>query len=80
MFARSTLEERLADARMRFPIGTAVIYQPDKDHPEAVTSSVRTAPWALGNGEIMVVIEGGFGGVPVSRLIIARHPATNIGE
>ncbi|MES2435082.1 MAG: hypothetical protein V4586_14820 [Pseudomonadota bacterium] len=80
MFDRSTLDDRLAEARKLFPIGCQVIFQPVKGHPKTENSRVRSAPWALGHGEIVVAIEGRAGGVAVSHLTVARHPATNIGE
>ena len=88
MLARSTLEARLEAARMRFPVGTPVIYHAVMGFSSKLETVVRSTPWALGHGDIVVKVEGITGGVSVDHLSLqdgaqamaSRHPATNIGE
>lgn len=83
MLDRSTLEEDIAAARAKFPLGCKVIYTPVKFEPEREETVVRSAPWALGHGAIVLKVEGRSGGVSIDHLTLAvppRHPATNIGE
>ena len=83
MLDRSTLEEDIAAARMQFPLGSRVIYTPVKGVAKCEDTVVRSAPWALGHGEIVLKIEGRAGGVSIKHLakvVPPRHPATSIGE
>jgi hypothetical protein len=83
MLDRSTLEDQIDAARAKFPLGSQVIYTPVFGWPETEESVVRSAPWALGHGGIVLKIEGRAGGVSIkhlSKLVPPRHPATNIGE
>lgn len=72
MFKRSTLEERMAAARSLYPIGTKVLYRPVAGLPEQVPTTIRSAPWALGHGEIVIAVEARAGGVAVSHLSLAE--------
>lgn len=63
-----SLEARLADARARFPVGARVLYRPVMGWPGQEETVVRSSPWALGHGAIVVKIAGRTGGVLVSHL------------
>lgn len=83
MIDRSTLEDDIEAARVKFPVGSSVIYTPVMGWPEREQSTVRSLPWALGHGAIVVKIEGRAGGVSIDHLekaIPSRHHATSIGE
>jgi hypothetical protein len=89
MLARSTLHPRLDRVRATFPVGTRVLYRPVAGEPKQVETTIRSTPWALGHGEIVIKIDACAGGVSVDHLTIAtadassvppRHPATTIGE
>jgi len=59
-------------ARAEFPIGTKVLYYPLLDEKEVFTEhTVRSEPWALGHGEIVVQISGKAGGVSLDHLRVA---------
>lgn len=59
---------RLIEARRKFPVGSAVRYWPVLGEDEPVEAEVRSEPWALGHGAIVVKITGKTGGVLVSHL------------
>lgn len=83
MFDRSTLDDDIDAARAKFPVGSDVVYTPVKGWPEREHTKVRSLPWALGHGAIVVKIESRAGGVSIDHLekaIPPRHPATSIGE
>ena len=58
----------IEQARERFPIGTEVKYFPVKEEEAFHIAKVRTEPWMLGSGHIVVKITGHTGGVSVNHL------------
>lgn len=70
MFTIPTREAMLEAARSTFPIGARVLYRPVMGWPEQEETVVRSAPWALGHGAIVVKVEGRTGGVSVDHLTL----------
>lgn len=62
------METRLNDAEMRFPVGRAVRFYPVAGEAHSETTKIRSKPWALGHGTIVVAVDGRRGGVLVSHL------------
>ncbi len=56
--------EKIANVAKDFPIGTHVRYFSILGRPEFEPAVVRSEPWALGHGAIVVSITGRAGGVP----------------
>lgn len=61
---RITLEQ----AAERFPIGTKVRYFPIMGEAAFYEAEIRSAPWAIGHGQVVVKITGCAGGVCVEHL------------
>ncbi len=59
----------IEDARTEFPLGTRVRYFPRADRPSFVHAVVRSRPWALGHGDVVVNITGWVGGAAVNHLL-----------
>ena len=55
-------------ARASFPIGTPVRYFLVRGCPSFVRTHVRSEPWALGCGEVVIKVAGRAGSVAVSHL------------
>ena len=53
----------LVKVAARYPVGTPVRYYPIAGSKECVDSVVRSEPWELGHGAIVIKIEGKTGGV-----------------
>ncbi len=58
----------LGTATATFPMGAAVRYYPVAGEASFVRAHVRSGPWALGHGAIVIRITGRAGGVLVDRL------------
>ena len=58
----------IAAAARVFPIGRVVDYQPVSGRDDYERSAVRSKPWRLGSGAIVVLIEGRSGGVSIDHL------------
>lgn len=58
----------IEDARSAFPMGTPVRYFPLSNSPTFVRASVRSDPWILGHGAVVIKITGRAGGVCVQHL------------
>jgi hypothetical protein len=56
------------DASNMFPIGTKVKYFPIFGDDEFDETEIRSEAWALGNGELVIEVEGRAGGVAISHL------------
>lgn len=58
----------------RAPIGTPCTYYPVKPFrvEEALHTRIRSEPWALGHGQIMVKVEGKAGGVAIEHLVFGE--------
>ena len=70
---QTAAEARLRQAAETFPIGREVYYCPLKDGPpEATPRKVRSAPWELGHGAIVIKLEGKAGGVSIEHLSLSR--------
>lgn len=57
------------------PIGTRVRYCPIKGKSAYRLTVVRSEPWVLGSGRVVVAIEGERGGVSINHLEILDHDA-----
>ena len=62
------LERAIANASVQFPIGQIVHYYPVKGRSMHVVAQIRSEPWALGHGEIVIKINGRTGGVSIDHL------------
>lgn len=63
------------EAKLAFPIGQKVAYSPVKGQPFAEETRIRSDPWALGHGAVIVAVEGRTGGVSVDHLVALREPS-----
>lgn len=61
-------ERALINAQVLFPVGRKVRFYPWTQSSQHVDSSIRSAPWALGDGTLVVKIDGKAGGVSVDHL------------
>lgn len=59
---------KLDEAARRFPVGSAVRFYPVEGLPDFEDADVRSEPWALGHGQVVVAITGRAGGVAVEHL------------
>lgn len=50
------------------PVGTPVRYYPVDGEPDYVVTRIRSTPWALGHGEIVILVDERAGGVAVNHL------------
>jgi hypothetical protein len=68
---KSTPDEISAQFAARAPIGTPCIYYPLKpfDRGDGVNTRIRSEPWVLGHGAVVVAIEGRAGGVSIEHLV-----------
>lgn len=55
----------LDEAILAFPIDQKVAYMPVKGQPFAETTVVRSLPWLLSSGHVVLKVEGRAGGVSV---------------
>lgn len=51
-----------------FPVGQKVRFYPVADEPRHIEATVRSAPWALGHGAVVLKITGRTGCVDASHL------------
>jgi hypothetical protein len=58
------------------PIGTACLYFPTKpfDRSKAVSTKIRSAPWVLGHGAVVVAVETIRGGVSIEHIAFDAPP------
>lgn len=63
-----TMDPELAAVAQRFPIGARVRFFPIAGESASVTGTIRSAPWRLGHGAIVIKITGRTGGVHVGHL------------
>jgi len=56
------------------PIGTPCTYYPVKPFriDEALHTRIRSEPWALGHGQIVVKVEGKAGGVAIEHIVLHK--------
>ena len=52
----------------KFPIGKTVKYFPLSDEEKFEESTIRSEPWTLGHGQIVVKIAGRTGGVCIDHI------------
>lgn len=62
------LEHALQAAERDFPIGRKVRYFPISGEPDFEETAIRSRPWALGHGEIVIALEGRRGGCSILHL------------
>lgn len=60
-------------AREAFPVGQKVLYFPIRDAFDYELCVVRSEPWELGHGAVVVKVTGRAGGVLVEHLRAARN-------
>lgn len=58
----------LEEAKAKFPIGTKVKYYSLRGESNHINTVIRSDPWALGWGGIIIKVEGVNGGVSVKHL------------
>lgn len=68
------LDLELVEVAQRFPVGMRVRYWPASSQPEFVVTTVRTEPWRLGHGRIVLSLDGRSGGVRVSNVAPVDEP------
>ncbi len=68
-------EEELTAVRLRFPVGAKVFYRPVMGLPEQEETVVRSGPWRLGHGSIVLKVNGRAGGVSVDHLTLIGEAA-----
>lgn len=73
MISKTELEA-IARIEERFPIGARVKFFPISGEPEHQVSIVRSYPWMLGYGAIVIKIEGRRGGVLTTPEHLHRIP------
>lgn len=71
MSGRKMTEQEFAAAA---PIGTQCTYYPTKPFAadEAIHSTIRSKPWTLGHGAVVVAIEGRAGGVSIEHIVLSQ--------
>jgi hypothetical protein len=71
---RKTPETIAANFAADAPIGTPCLYYPTKPfrRGEAIETHIRSAPWVLGHGAVVVMIEGRTGGVSIEHIRFGR--------
>lgn len=65
----------IEQTKNHFPIGTKVYFYPIKGTSVAEKTEVRSAPWELGHGEVVVKVKGKAGGVSVDHLEAIYQPS-----
>lgn len=58
-----------------YPVGTAVRYwpiYPPREWAPPIDTTTRSEAWALGDGTVVVMVEGQVGGVALSNVEIRR--------
>ena len=70
MLPISKRDARIEAARKAFPVGAKVIYRPIMGEPEQEETRVRSEPWMLGHGAIVLKIDSRAGGVSVDHLTL----------
>ncbi len=63
-----TMDPELEAVAQRFPIDQCVRFFPIAGETDSVTGTIRSAPWRLGHGAIVIKITGRAGGVHVGHL------------
>lgn len=64
----SDADQRLCEAEVRFPMGRRVRFYPVAGKAGHEETKVRSKPWMLGHGVIVVAVEGRVGGVLIDHL------------
>ena len=52
----------------KYPVGTPVRYFPISTRPDLVPTVIRSEPWELGGGQVVVKIAGRPGGVSIAHI------------
>jgi hypothetical protein len=67
---RRTPEMIAADFAADAPIGTPCLYYPTQPfrRVDAIETRIRSAPWVLGHGAVVVAVEGRAGGVLIEHI------------
>ena len=58
----------------KYPIGAPVNYHPVIGQPEFRAVSIRSLPWMLGSGHMVVKVTGIAGGVSCAAIEEVEHP------
>lgn len=58
----------IEEARNKFPMGSVVKYFPVMGESHHLVATVRSVPWSLGSGQIVLMISDKSGGVSVNHL------------
>jgi hypothetical protein len=60
------------EAILAFPVGQKVAFMPVTGQPFAEEAFVRSEPWLLGHGKVVLKITGRAGGVLVDNLVALK--------
>ena len=63
-----TLDPELEEVARRFPVDARVRFYPIAGETDCETSTIRSEPWRLGHGTIVIKIVGRAGGVHIGHL------------
>lgn len=64
----ATIDPELQEVARRFPIDQRVRFYPIAGEIDHVVTAIRSEPWRLGHGQIVIKIIGRTGGVHVGHL------------
>ena len=66
----TTPQEIAAEFSGAMPVGTPCLYYPLRpfQRSEAVETVIRSEPWVLGHGAVVVKVEGRSGGVAIEHI------------
>lgn len=51
-----------------YPVGTPCRYYPLRGEPEFLETKIRSEPWVLAHGDVIVKVEGKAGGVLIDHI------------
>jgi len=70
----------IEEARKKFPEGSVVKYYPVAGDRHHLIATVRSEPWSLGSGNIVLMISGKSGGISVNHLEPHEAPGTRASD
>jgi len=60
----------IEETKKKFPIGQKVKYFPVKCIDRFSEHEIRSEPWALGHGDIVIKVTGKTGGLSIDHLVL----------
>lgn len=64
----STLQMRFDNFAQDYPVGTQVRYYPVAGDDRFELTTIRSVPWELGHGQLVVMVDGKAGGVSIDHI------------